>query len=99
MSLPSILRQIAKKASHPNALIHKIQLAKAKGQLLPAGQQLGDGREDVFALEAPGSERKVEEGGDSGREGDVGKEFGGDGEGGGVRVDEEGCLGGAKRDG
>lgn len=55
MSLPFILRQIAQKSTHPNALVHKIQLARAKNQLLLAGQ-LGDGKEDVFALEAPEDE-------------------------------------------
>lgn len=34
-----------------------MQLARARSQLLPAGQQLSDGKEDVFALEAPGSKR------------------------------------------
>lgn len=59
MSLPTILRQIASKSNHPNALVHKLQLARATQQYLnPAGAaQLGGGRgdDDVFALEAPGA--------------------------------------------
>ena len=63
MSLSFILRQITKKASHPNALLHKVQLAKAKRKYLPDGApaQLGDGKGEIFALEAPESEENHRE--------------------------------------
>ncbi|KIN03530.1 hypothetical protein OIDMADRAFT_177687 [Oidiodendron maius Zn] len=51
-SLGSLLRQVTKKASHPNALIYEIQLARAKHKHLVQGQ-LEDGEEDAVALPAP----------------------------------------------
>ena len=51
-ALGSLLRQLSKKASHPNALIYEIQLARAKHKYL-VQEQLEDGEEDAVALPAP----------------------------------------------
>lgn len=60
MSLPTILRQIVKQAQHPNILLHKVQLAKAKRVYLKEDGtklSLGDGRGgEVLELDAPTSE-------------------------------------------
>ena len=57
MSLPTILRHIAQKSQHPNALLHKVQLAKAQKTHLPAHLKISDGTGDeVFSLSAPEKE-------------------------------------------
>lgn len=54
MSLPTILRNIAQKSQHPNALLHKIQLAKAQRTFLPNELRISDGSHDkAFELGAP----------------------------------------------
>src|SRR5579871_5974662 len=55
--LGSLLRQITKKSSHPNAFIYKIQLERAKQKYLLQGQ-LDDGKEDAVALGAPEEEER-----------------------------------------
>jgi len=51
-ALANVLRHITKKASHPNALIHQIQLERARSKYLVQGR-LGDGLEGVVSLDAP----------------------------------------------
>lgn len=51
-ALTNVLRQITNKTTHPNALLHQIQLERAKNKYLVQGQ-LGHGVESVVALTAP----------------------------------------------
>jgi hypothetical protein len=92
MSFPQLanaLRQVAKTAKHPNALLYQFQLERAKKKYLAEGKQLGDGLDGVVALGAPKEENELgkAEMGKSGSEGavsekDEGKKEG-DGAGGG----------------
>jgi hypothetical protein len=50
--LANALRQIAKKSMHPNALVHKVQLERARQKYIVRGE-IGDGKEDAVALGAP----------------------------------------------
>jgi hypothetical protein len=59
-ALSSLLGQIAQKASHPNDLVYKLQVARAKQKYL-VQERLGDGREDTVALQAPKEELEEEE--------------------------------------
>jgi len=62
-ALTSALRNITKKASHPNVLVYEMQKARAKRIYLPDGQLrlIDGGREgDVLAL-GDGQEGKVKE--------------------------------------
>ena len=74
-ALSSLLRQVTKKASHPNDLIYKIQLAKAKGRYLVPGAELGSGEEGEAVMLGARPEGK--------RDGD------GDGDGDGARDGEK----------
>lgn len=62
MSLPRILKTIAQKSSHPNALLYKLQLAKAQIIHLPDRDRIGGGRlsdgsgEEIVSLGAPDGE-------------------------------------------
>lgn len=58
--LASLLRQITKKSSHPNALIHKVQLERAKLKYLVQGQ-LDNAEESTIALGAPEEEEQEQE--------------------------------------
>ncbi|KAE8441454.1 hypothetical protein EG329_004947 [Mollisiaceae sp. DMI_Dod_QoI] len=58
--LANALRRIAKSASHPNALLYKTQLERAKQKYLVQGQ-LGDGKEDAFMLGSPEEEIQKQE--------------------------------------
>jgi len=60
--LANVLRQITKKASHPNSLIHGVQLERARQKYIVRGELI-DGKEDAVALGAPKEERqeRVEE--------------------------------------
>jgi len=62
-ALANALRQITKKAAHPNALLYQVQLDRAKKRHLIQGQ-LGDGLAGVVALKPP------EEGGEADIEGE-----------------------------
>jgi len=53
--LTNVLRLITKKASHPNSLIHQVQLERARKKYLVQGQ-LDDGKEGAVALGAPEEE-------------------------------------------
>jgi hypothetical protein len=62
MSFPQLanaLRQVAKTAKHPNALLYQFQLERAKKKYLAEGKQLGDGLEGVVALGAPKEEQAL----------------------------------------
>lgn len=50
--LTNILRQISKKASHPNSLIYSVQLLKAKQKYLVRGE-IGVNEESAISLAAP----------------------------------------------
>jgi hypothetical protein len=58
-ALSSLLGQIAKKASHPNDLVYKLQLTRAKQKYL-VQERLGVSREDSVALQAPKEELEEE---------------------------------------
>lgn len=58
MSLPTILKNIVKKSQHPNALLHKFQLAKAQRTFMPNDLRISDGsQEGKFQLGEPSSSR------------------------------------------
>jgi hypothetical protein len=90
--LTPLLRQITKKASHPNQLLYGVQLERARVKYLVRGE-LGDGKEAV-ALGAPEEVK-------GGKEKEGGRQAGGedgveDGEGGGVGMEAEQGQGGGE---
>lgn len=50
--LAPVFRRLVKAASHPNSLLYAVQLEQARVKYLVKGE-LGDGKEDAMALEAP----------------------------------------------
>ena len=52
----SVLRQVTKKAAHPNSLIYSVQLERAKQKYIVQGQ-LESGAEGTVALGAPEEEK------------------------------------------
>jgi hypothetical protein len=62
--LTGILRQITKKAPHPNALLYTVQLERARQKILLQGQ-LDDGKEGAIALGAVEKEGQEQETGKS----------------------------------
>lgn len=80
LRLASALKTVTQKASHPSALIYKVQLAHAKQQQLNGGE-IGDGKTGVVELMAPEEVKEEKEAG-NGRSGGGGRSEGQDREGG-----------------
>ena len=59
IALANAFRRIAKKASHPNALLYKTQLGWATQKYVVRGE-LGDGKEDTVLLAAPENDGRKE---------------------------------------
>ncbi|MAD85567.1 MAG: hypothetical protein CL912_21615 [Deltaproteobacteria bacterium] len=68
LRLASALKTVTQKASHPSALIYKVQLAHVKQQQLNGGE-IGDGKTGVVELMAPEEVKTDQQAGDEGTDG------------------------------
>ena len=65
LRLAAALKTVTQKASHPSALIYKVQLAHVKQQQLNGGE-IGDGKTGVVELMAPEVMKADQQAGDEG---------------------------------
>ncbi|KAG4425041.1 hypothetical protein IFR04_001811 [Cadophora malorum] len=68
LRLASALKTVTQKASHPSALIYKVQLAHVKQQQLNGGE-IGDGKTGVVELMAPEEVKADQQAGEKALEG------------------------------